>query len=136
MKLIVNVSLQRFDARIAAVRAKIQNPDNMLAIAKAGADIFEAEEKTLAPVADGDLRASIHQEVIESSSTRARIAVGPDAPHAKRIEFGYKGPDKLGRHFHQRPHSYIRAAHDAKEQEARQAMKDTGNEIVREALKP
>lgn len=29
--------------------------------------------------------------------------VGTDAPQAKRLEFGFVGPDSSGRHFHRRP---------------------------------
>src|SRR5690606_32439399 len=30
------------------------------------------------------------------------------APYARRIEFGYRGPDRLGRRFNQRAHPYMR----------------------------
>lgn len=135
MRFETTVSLARFDKRIADAKAALQNAEKLKRIAKAGADVFEAEEKIKVPVLDGDLRDSIHQEVIEESSTRVRIGVVPDAPHAKRIEYGYKGPDSLGRHFHQGPHSYIRATYDTKRGEAREAMIDEGESVIEEALK-
>lgn len=136
MRLQVEVSLQRFDARVQAAKAKLQNPAALVEIAKAGADIFEAEAKALAPVDDGDLRDSIHQEVIETSATRARIAVAPDVPYAKRIEFGHSKPDRRGRKAVSRAHPYMRPAYDGKKDEAKQANIDAGNSLIREALKP
>lgn len=99
------------------------------------AQIFEDEAKTIVPVDTGHLRDSIHQELIESTDTRAVIAVTPvyeepnpwgiEPPYARRIEFGFTGTDAPGRHYHQSPQPYMRPAFDTKQDEARQAIKDS-----------
>jgi len=39
-------------------------------------------------------RRSFHMETVEKSSERCRVEVGTDAPQARRLEYGFVGPDK------------------------------------------
>lgn len=103
-------------------------------VSEAG-QILEDEAKTLVPVDTGHLRDSIHQELIESSETRQVVAVTPayeepnpygfEPAYARRIEYGFVGTDSLGRHYNQAPQPYMRPAFDTKQDEARQAIKDS-----------
>lgn len=103
-------------------------------VSEAG-QILEDEAKTLVPVKTGHLRDSIHQELIESTDVRQVIAVTPayeepnpygfEPAYARRIEYGFVGTDSLGRHYNQAPQPYMRPAFDTKQDEARQAIKDS-----------
>lgn len=43
---------------------------------------------------------------------RVVYKVGTDLEYAARIEFGFTGPDSLGRVYNQAPHPYLRPAFD------------------------
>lgn len=98
------------------------------------AGLIETEAKAIVPVDTGNLRDAIHTEDIDTSAERQVKAVTPayeadndygfDPAYARRIEFGFVGQDRLGRMYHQAPQPYMRPALDAKEAEARQAIKD------------
>lgn len=64
------------------------------------------------PYKTGTYRRSFHMETVEKSSERCRVEVGTDAPQAKRLEYGFVGPDKLGRVYNQAPRPHIRPALD------------------------
>lgn len=133
MRLIVQ--MQGIDA--LSLRTKV-----MIAAAQQGArfgvseaaQILVDEAKTLVPVDTGHLRDSIHAELVESSDTRIVAAVTPayeegneygfEPAYARRIEYGFVGADRLGRVFHQAAQPYMRPAFDAKQGEAREAIKD------------
>lgn len=87
------------------------------------AGMFEAEAKTDAPAKTGRLRDSIHTGTVTDEDQRQELSVSPDTPYAHRIEFGFIGTDSLGRNYHQAPEPYMRPAFDAKEDEARDAIK-------------
>lgn len=117
-------------AKIAAIKGRMTK-DALEEIGTAGAEVFLEESKILCPVDDGDLRDSIQiRETIVAGPLLVKVPMGPDAPQAARIEFGFKGPDSLGRHFHQLPHSYIRASYDTKREDARAAMLTKAKEIL------
>ena len=40
------------------------------------------------------------------------VLIGTDVPYAARLEYGYVGPDSLGRTFHQPARPYLRPAFD------------------------
>ncbi len=54
-------------------------------------------------VISGDYRRSINGEVIEIDRGRIRGQIATNAAQARRLEFGFFGPDSLGRKFNQRP---------------------------------
>lgn len=54
----------------------------------------------------GDYRRSWTTEVHASSDTVTAI-VGTDKPQARRLEYGYVGPDSLGRVYAQPPYAHV-----------------------------
>lgn len=64
----------------------------------------------------------------EVSSGRATIYVGTDLEYAQRIEYGFQGEDRLGRHYNQQAQPYLRPALDenraAVEREFAEALRD------------
>jgi Bacteriophage HK97-gp10, putative tail-component len=108
------------------------------------AAIFQIEAKTLVPVDTGRLQASIHTDYVENTSERQVLAVSPvfdatneygfEPPYARRIEFGFTGPDKLGRVYHQPAQPYMRPAFDSKQSEARAAIRGGVWEQVQSAM--
>jgi HK97 gp10 family phage protein len=99
-----------------------------------GAVPIENEAKLLAPVKSGTLRRSIHHVLTTSTETACNIAIGPDTPYARRIEFGFVGADSLGRRYHQAAHPYMRPAFDSKRDESRKEMKAAAADIIQEAV--
>jgi hypothetical protein len=100
-----------------------------------GAQYFESEAKMLVPVDTGNLQEHIHTEVVTDTPTRQVRLVTPvvesgneygfDPAYARRIELGFYGPDKLGRVYNHAPQPYMRPAFDAKEDDARTAIKQS-----------
>ena len=98
------------------------------------ADLFVQEAKLQVPVVTGNLRDHIHAEQTVDAPERQVYAVTPadpaandvgfDPPYARRIEYGFIGQDSLGRNFHQAAQPYMRPAYDAKQGEARAAIKE------------
>jgi HK97 gp10 family phage protein len=64
------------------------------------------------PYKTGTYRRSFAMETVEKSSERCTVVVGTDAPQARRLEYGFVGPDKLGRVYNQAPRPHIRPALD------------------------
>lgn len=99
------------------------------------AGLFEEEAKNLVPVLTGNLRDHIHTEVVTNEAEKQVRAVTPvveaanpygfDPPYARRIEFGFNGPDSLGRVYHQAAQPFMRPAYDMKRGEAEAAIKDS-----------
>lgn len=97
------------------------------------ADLFVQEAQVLVPVDTGNLRDAIHAETFEDEPERQTMQVAPmyeagneygfDPAYARRIEYGFVGTDKLGRHFHQAAQPYMRPAFDAKQAEAAATIK-------------
>lgn len=54
----------------------------------AGALVIEADAKRRAPVLTGNLRRSIHHEVVLQTESRAVATVGTDVEYAGYVEFG------------------------------------------------
>jgi HK97 gp10 family phage protein len=99
---------------LAEWQAKLKKLDDVLAeqavvrALTAGALLIENDAKRRAPYKTGTLRRSIHTE----QGDGMEVLIGPDAPYGARIEFGYVGPDKRGRMFHQPAQPYLRPAFD------------------------
>ena len=61
----------------------------------------------------GNLKNNIKEQKQSMSGGKAQVDVGvTTVPYAARIEFGYTGPDKLGRRFHQAAQPYMRNSLD------------------------
>lgn len=88
---------------------------------EAGALIVETDAKIAAPVLTGTLRRSLHTEVT-SSDGQAEALVGTDVPYARRLEFGFVGADRLGRHYNQAARPYLRPALDSNRARVREAI--------------
>ncbi len=88
----------------------------------AGGELVAAEYRRRVTVGEtGDLKKSIGVRIKRGKSGGKRIEVraGSTAPYAKRIEFGYIGPDKLGRRFNQAAQPALRPAARAQLPKAR-----------------
>ena len=64
------------------------------------------------PYKTGTYRRSFAMETAEKTAERCTVVVGTDAPQARRLEYGFVGPDKLGRVYNQPPRPHIRPALD------------------------
>lgn len=67
-----------------------------------------AKEK--APFRTGTLRRSIHAEQGDSDLT---WVAGTDVPYARRLEYGFVGRDRRGRHYNQAARPYMTPAAEA-----------------------
>lgn len=78
-----------------------------------GGQIVIASAKGRVAVDTGNLRDHIEEQSSYIQNGTAKVDVGvKKVPYAARIEFGYTGPDKLGRRFHQQPRPYLRNSLD------------------------
>ena len=79
---------------------------------KLAANEYKNDVQAGSPYKTGTLRRSIHVEpvsgIIKDGEGRAYVLVGTDLPYARRLEFGFVGPDKLGRVYNQAPRPYFR----------------------------
>ena len=64
------------------------------------------------PYKTGTYRRSFAMETAEKTAERCTVVVGTDAPQARRLEYGFVGPDKLGRVYNQAARPHIRPALD------------------------
>lgn len=132
MRLNATVAIDR-TSLIARYLREAASTGLRLSVPEAGQIIAE-EAKTIVPVDTGNLRDHIHVEPVSQEDNRVVVAVTPadaaaneygfDPAYARRIEYGFIGVDKLGRHFHQPAQPYMRPALDAKAEEATQTIKD------------
>lgn len=75
------------------------------------AQIFADAGRANAPVRTGALASSIQVREVRRGDGFVEAEAGPNVPYALRIEFGYRGPDKLGRDY---SGAYERARHQVK----------------------
>lgn len=75
--------------------------------------------KEIAPYLTGTFRRSI---AVFPSEEKGTILVGSDVPYGARLEFGYEGPDRLGRRFHQQPRPTFRRSLDQSKEQMQTAM--------------
>ena len=103
----------------------------MTPVLLAAAQVVRNAAIPIAPYEFGTLRRSIRTEPMSDGS----VVVGSDVPYARRFEFGFVGPDKLGRHYHQAARPYLRPAFDTtrREQleEANAAARDLLGNLVK-----
>lgn len=106
----VQLDLGALSARLAAMSAAARGQALSDSVT-AGALLVENDAKIAAPVLTGTLRRSIHTEVTAGDG-EASALVGTDVPYARRLEFGFVGADRLGRHYNQAARPYLRPALD------------------------
>lgn len=99
-----------------------------------GALPIKNEAKLLCPVKTGTLRRSINHQTTERTPTKANVAVGPNTPYARRVEFGFVGTDSLDRRYNQAPQPYMRPAFDSKQEQSRQEMVKSAKDLIDEAV--
>jgi hypothetical protein len=63
----------------------------------------------------GDYRGSWRVEPVRDGVDEVSRGVGTDRPQARRLEYGYVGPDSLGRTFDQQPYPHHGPAVDVTE---------------------
>ncbi|KQP81574.1 hypothetical protein [Aeromicrobium sp. Leaf291] len=74
----------------------------------------------------GDYRRSWTTEPFAAGSL-VGASVGTDKPQGRRLEYGFVGPDRLGRVYNQPPFPHLQPALDATTPEFEEAMKDLGD---------
>ena len=81
-----------------------------------GGEIVAKEWRSKATVVSGDFKKSIQVRIKrgKSGGKRVEVRVFSDVDYAKRLEYGYVGPDKLGRTFNQAATPTMRPAARAK----------------------
>lgn len=119
------LGLAQLDAKLAGMAAAVAGPA-MTAALMSAAKVLETAAKENAPVLTGNLRRSIHTEQLTATSA----AVGTDVVYARRIEYGFSGPDSLGRVYHQPPQPYMRPAVDEHGDEAGEAAMSAAQVII------
>lgn len=77
-----------------------------------GGMYVQAEVQKIAPVDTGTYKSRIRTEEPVVTEKNVVVAVGSDIPYALRLEFGYVGPDKLGRTYHQKAQPHWRPVFD------------------------
>jgi HK97 gp10 family phage protein len=77
-----------------------------------GLEVIGALARRRVPVDTGELRDSMRVDLDEVGESTASGSVSFGTDHARRIEYGFLGKDKLGRRYHQPPRPYLRPAFD------------------------
>ena len=95
-----------------------------------GGLLLEAEVKRISPIDIGTYRTSIRCDDPVVTENNVEVAIGSSMPYGPRLEYGYVGPDVLGREFHQRAQPHWRPVFDLN----RQRVHDIVAEEVRKDL--
>lgn len=95
--------------------------------------IFETEAKQNSPVMSGANRDSIRTDVMKDEPEKQVRGIAPHMPYSHRLEYGFVGTDSLGRKYHQAAQPYMRPAFEARQQDARAAIKDAVLEAAQNA---
>ena len=124
---IQNNTAAKVQAALAAAQSALKTS------APLAAQLFVDEAKAIVPVLTGHLRDGIRQVSVTDEPNVQVIAVTPtkdaendygfDPPYARRIEFGFVGADRLGRHYNQAAQPYMRPAFDVQQGPAASALK-------------
>jgi Bacteriophage HK97-gp10, putative tail-component len=76
-----------------------------------GGHLVEAAAKARAPVVTGTLRRSITvAEITPIGAGGWMSTTGPTTAYGRRIELGFHGVDRIGRHYNQGGHPYLSPA--------------------------
>lgn len=102
-------SLTQMSKDIQKIGENIQKNESRAV--RLGAQEYANDVKALAPYKTGTYRRSIHVDMTTEGIRKVAL-VGTDAPQARRLEYGFAGPDSLGRVYHQPPRPHWRPAWD------------------------
>jgi len=124
------------------VLAAIEKKD--AALTRVGMAIQEAAQK-LVKVDTGNLKGSINYALADEASpggakksggmvdeagllkahgAKDEVWIGTNVKYARRIEFGFRGVDKLGRKYNQAAQSYLTPAYEAQKSRVAKIIKD------------
>jgi HK97 gp10 family phage protein len=101
--------LGRFKTDAEKIAASLQK--NERAAVMAGGMAYQRDVQRIAPVDTGQYRASIRTDAGEDMF-RPVALIGTPMPQACRLEYGFFGPDKLGRVYNQKPRPHWRPPFD------------------------
>lgn len=136
---------QKLQALSAAARSQALEQATV-----AGALLVQNAAKEAAPWITGTLRRSIHigghadlnPDHVEGklpdpdvSGDHVTVYVGTDVEYARRIEFGFDGPDALGRTYHQPAQPYLRPALDENQAAVQREVGEALRDLLRAALR-
>ena len=91
-----------------------------------------------APLANsGTYKSQGYADIVKDLRTGSRsvVTVGTKVPYAARLEFGYKGPDSLGRKFNQKARPYMRPAIDNNHAKVSREVSAATRAIIAKAVK-
>jgi Bacteriophage HK97-gp10, putative tail-component len=141
MRITATVSIGTLNDTLAKALAAAQA--GLASGVEQGAEMLAEEARMLVPVDTGNLQRHIHTNRVEETPTRQTMQVVPfdesgneygfDPPYARRIEYGFIGTDKLGRHYHQAAQPYMRPARDIVGPQAVEAIKQSVLAAVKES---
>lgn len=96
-----------------------------------GGQIVVTTAKGRVSVRTGNLKNNIKEQNRSTYADLVQVDVGvKGVPYAARQEFGYIGPDKLGRRFHQPPRPYLRNSLDDNETKIKNAVESEIKAVV------
>lgn len=130
----LNVQMRGLDALSLRVQYMVKP---VRAALKDGVDeaafMFESEAKQNSPVLSGANRESITTEVVTDEPEKQIRSIAPHMPYSHRLEYGFVGPDSLGRVYHQPAQPYMRPAYETKKADAAAAVKEAVLEAAQNA---
>jgi len=110
---------------LAAIQQELNKKAQQAKVAvKLAGNEYKTDVQKIAPYKTGTYRRSIHVQTIDENG-QAYALVGTDLPYGKRLEFGFVGPDSLGRIFNQAPRPHFRPALDLNREKYLRIMKGT-----------
>ena len=108
-------------------------------VLEAGA-VFEEKAKANVPVLTGLLQESIHTDLSEAGPNFVQAVTAPafdasnkygfEPAYARRIEYGFFGPDSLGRVYHQAAQPYMAPAWYEGQDEAAKVIEDNFRQAI------
>lgn len=115
-------------ANLATVQARLGG-SGLNAALTAGGWLVANAAKPKAAFDTGTLRRSIRVE----PGGPGVVYVGTDVAYARRIEYGFIGPDRLGRNYHQAARPYMRPAFDETKDAVRSEVINGIKDILRQS---
>lgn len=100
---------KELERQLRRLNAAVDGPELASVLKPCGQLIVDAA-RPLAPVETGALRDSIQVAEVDTGAHVADVTVVADVDYSARIEFGFFGPDSLGRVYHQPAQPYLRPA--------------------------
>lgn len=113
---------------------KLSKARNLEAAVTAGLQPINNGAIEKAPYKVGNLKRSIHTEILRSSDTYCEGASGTNLDYAARIEFGFKATDSLGRHYDQPAQPYMRPSFDENRAKAVNEIRESLNDILMQLI--